>query len=304
MKNKIKLLLWGIGRDYNRRLNLLKFEESQGNIDIVGISDNDMPDLWEIDGWKVYKTSELHALDIDFCMVMSDKYFSEIFNSLSAYGIEDEQILSSKILDIPYFNWDKYLKIQKNNLSIICNNCVGGILYNTLGLKCQSPCKNLSIPDDSFLKLVQNLERYMSLEPKFERWQRDPHSREMFPVIALDDIEIWCNHDQIFCEAREKWNRRKKRINYQNIMLMMYTENDEVGRKFLELTGHRKILFVPEKSKLEDQAAFKLKLFPAQKEFWETVISSASLGKNSCSYKLLDMLNGERKYRNSVGRKT
>ena len=50
MKNKVKLLLWGIGRDYNRRLNLLKYEEYRDNIEIVGVTDSNLPDLPEIDG--------------------------------------------------------------------------------------------------------------------------------------------------------------------------------------------------------------------------------------------------------------
>ena len=234
---------------------------------------------------------------------MSDRYFGEISEELFRYGIEKKRTLSSRILDIPYFDWDKYLRIQKNDLSIICNNCVGGILYHTLGLECQSPCKNLAIPDDDFFKLVQDLERYMGLDPEFVRWQEDPHSKERFPVMKLDDVEIWCNHDRAVDEAREKWNRRKKKINYENILLMMYTENDDIGRRFLGLSRYRKVLFVPENSGVEDQNAFKLKLFPEQKEFWEAVVSSASLGKNSCSYRILDMLIGERKYRNGMGRK-
>ena len=43
-------------------------------------------------------------------------------------------------------------------------------------------------------------------------------------------------------------------------------------------------------------------MFPGQREFWETVNSSASLGKNSCNYKILDMLNGKKAYRNRAGK--
>lgn len=303
MENKPKLLLWGIGREYNRSLNLLKYWEGQGTIKIVGVTDKSIPEAAEIDGWKVYKTTELYRADMDYCLVMSDKYFFEVWEELQVLGVEKERILSSRILSIPYFSWDQYLKIYHSDLSIICNNCVGGILYHTLGLECKSPCKNLAIPDESFLKLIKNLEFYMSLELQFQRWQRDPHSREEFPVMGLDDVEIWCNHDVSADEARDKWNRRKEKINYENILLMMYAENDETGRRFLATGNQRKVLFVPETSRLEGDDVFQLKLFPGQKEFWETVNSSASLGKNSCNYKILDMLNGKRAYRNTTGEK-
>ena len=143
----------------------------------------------------------------------------------------------------------------------------------------------------------------MSLELKFQRWQRDPHSGKEFPVMTLDDVEICCNHDVSVDEARNKWNQRKKKINYENILLMMYVENDETGRRFLATGDQRKVLFVPETSKLEGHDVFHLKLFPGQEEFWETVNSSASLGKNSCNYRILDMLNGKQTYRNTTGEK-
>ena len=302
MENIPRLLLWGIGKEYNRSLNLLKYWERQDIIKIVGVTDKRIPELTEIDGWKIYKTAEVYKSDMDYCLVMSEKYFFEIAEELGALGIEKKRILTSRILNIPYFSWSEYLKIHSSDLSIICNNCVGGILYNTLGLECKSPCKNLAIPDESFLKLIQHLEYYMSLEPEFQRWQEDPHSGKEFPVMRLDDIEIWCNHDESIREAQDKWNRRKKKINYKNILLIMYTETDEIGRRFLEMEQYKKILFVSEKSKLEGKDVFRLKMFPGQKEFWETVNSSASLGKNSCNYCILDMLVGKKVYRNREGK--
>lgn len=302
MGKKPKLLIWGIGQEYSRALNLLKYWESRHKIKVVGVTDKNIFGLLEIDGWKVYETTSINMLDIDYFLVMSEKYFLEIFEELLLLGIDKKKILVSKILYIPYFNWKKYLKIQKSDLSIICNNCVGGIIYNTLGLECKSPCKNLAIPEDSFLKLVHNLEYYMPLKLEFKRWQIDPHSEKDFPVMSLNDIEIWCNHDLSINEARDKWERRKKKINYKNIILIMYTENDKVGETFLKIKKYRKILFVPEISELKHKEVYKLKMFPGQREFWETVNSSASLGKNSCNYKILDMLNGKKAYRNRAGK--
>ncbi|MCI9141201.1 MAG: DUF1919 domain-containing protein [Lachnospiraceae bacterium] len=298
MDSKHKILLWGIGQEYNRVINALKYWEDQNAIEIVGVTDKNIPDLEEIDGWKVYKTIEIHELNIDYYLVMSEKYFLEISKELLVLGVNKNKILNSKILGIPYFSWEKYLLVQKGDLSIICNNCVGGIIYNTLGMECLSPCKNLSIPDESFLKLTQNLEKYMSLELEFKRWQRDPHSQKDFPVMKLDDIEIWCNHDESISEAQDKWDRRKKKINFKNIMLIMYTETEETGRRFLDIEQYKKVLFVSEKSTLEGKDVYRLKMFPGQKEFWETVNNSATLGKSSCNYRILDMLVGKKVYRN------
>lgn len=287
MKNRPRLLIWGLGKDYNRHLNALKYWENQQEVEIIGVTDKDIPELSEIDGWRIYETGGVPKEIVDYYLVMSEKYFFDISNDIVALGVERRAILQSKILDIPYFNWEQYLEIKKSNLSIICNNCAGGILYNTLGLECISPCKNLAIPDDSFLKLISDLQRYMSLELKFKRWQIDPHSKKEFPVMKLDDIEIWCNHDVSASDAENNWSCRKQKINYGNIMLIMYTEDDEVGEAFLESSNYKKILFVPEESKLEGRTVFQLKLYPGQEEFWQVVNSSVSLGKNSYSYKIL-----------------
>ena len=295
---RIKILLWGLGQEYNHSLNSLKYWEQQQSIEIIGVTDRIVPEMEKIDGWNIYAANDIYKLNMDYILVMSEKYFHEIFQDILLLGIERNMILSVKILTIPYFDWNKYTKIQKSDLSIICNNCVGGILYNTLRLECLSPCKNLAIPDESFLKMIQNLEYYMNCKPKLARWQMDPHSKKKFPVMNLDGVEIWFNHDTVFDEALEKWNRRKKKINYKNILLIMYSESDETAEKFLSIVNYcKKIVFVPEQSKIENKNCIKLKMFPDQKEFFEIVNSSASMGKNSYCYKILDMLIGDREYR-------
>jgi len=295
---QVKILLWGLGQEYNHSLNLLKYWEQEQSIEIIGVTDRTIPGMKKIDGWNIYAISDIYKLNIDYILVMSEKYFHEIFQDILLLGIKRNRILSFKILMIPYFNWNKYIKIQKSDLSIICNNCIGGILYNTLKLECLSPCKNLAIPDESFLKMIQNLEYYMNCKPKLVRWQMDPHSKKKFPVMSIDGVEIWFNHDTVIDEALEKWNRRKKKINYKNILLIMYSESDEIAKRFLHIANYcKKIVFVPEQSKIENENCIKLKMFPDQKEFYEVVNSSASLGKNSYSYKILDMLIGDREYR-------
>lgn len=56
-------------------------------------------------------------------------------------------------------------------------------------------------------------------------------------------------------------------------------------------------LWEAEDNDLEDTNAFKLKIPLGQKEFWQVVTSSVSLGKNSYNYKILDMLNGRKDHR-------
>lgn len=299
MNRALKVLIWGIGQYYNRFFNILKYWETMGEIKIVGVTDKNIPDISKIDDWKLYYLSEVSQLEVDAIIVMSDKYYLEIVSVIKQMGFDEKKTIPCKVLEIPYFNWKKYIQIRKSDLSIICNNCVGGILYNTLGLECKSPCKNLAIPDNSFLEIIQNLEYYMECELEFVRWQIDPHSKKQFPVMSLAGNEILCNHDIDIDKAKEKWNRRKQKINYDNILYMMYSESDTICKGFLEKTNHqRRVLFVPANSEIEDaDDVYKLKLFAGQKEFYETVNSSASLGKNGLNYSILDMILGKKEYR-------
>ncbi len=81
MEKKPKLLIWGIGQEYSRALNLLKYWESRHKIKVVGVTDKNIFGLLEIDGWKVYETTSINMLDIDYFLVMSEKYFLEILKN-------------------------------------------------------------------------------------------------------------------------------------------------------------------------------------------------------------------------------
>lgn len=98
MKNIPKLLIWGIGQEYNRALNLLKYWESQHQIEVVGVIDKNVFGLLEIDDWKVYEITSINILNIDYYLVMSEKYYLEILSELLTLGIDKKKVLVSKIL--------------------------------------------------------------------------------------------------------------------------------------------------------------------------------------------------------------
>lgn len=75
------------------------------------------------------------------------------------------------------------------------------------------------LPKD-FLKMLHDLKRYMSLELKevFE-------DGITFPIGELKDIRVYFMHYSSFDEAREKWNKRRDRINYDNLFIL-FTNRD------------------------------------------------------------------------------
>lgn len=297
-----KIVIWGSGTDYNRHVNILKYAEVNREIQIVAITANALPNVKTIDGWPVIHKNYLKNADFDYIVVMHENYFSDISTDIVNLGIERKRIIPCRVLDIPYFNWKDYIDILESDISIVCNNCHGGVLYHTLGLECRSPFKNLALSDKGLLRMLSDLKGYLSAPPQLIRWTVDVHSGLTYPVMAVKDVEIYFNHDKTIEGALEKWERRCKKVNFNNIFVSIYTEESDVVEQFLKLNDYpNKVCFVPyqgNNSRWKDiDNIYELSLLPEQTEFWEPVNSNVSNGKNSFTFDILSLLHMKKKYR-------
>lgn len=113
-------------------------------------------------------------------------------------------------------------KNKNTDFTLITQNCIGGVIYNILGLEFKSPTINLFIEGENFVKLVENLEYYMSVEatPKEECYVDPIDSSISYPKIAIDDIEICCLHYKNCQEAIDAWEKRRKRVNLDNVYVI------------------------------------------------------------------------------------
>lgn len=137
--------------------------------------------------------------------------------------------------------------LRTEGFTIISQNCIGGVFYHDMGQQFLSPTINTFIREPDFVKLCCNLEYYMSL-PLELRWD------EEYPVGRLDDIEIHFMHYETCKEARDSWERRKKRINYDRI-LVLSTDRDGFGGKVYEQwkkIPYPKVLFTANPEFTED----------------------------------------------------
>ncbi len=50
-----KLILWGVGAEYNALINSLKMWETYGQIQVTAVTAKEMMDVKQIDGWSVVK---------------------------------------------------------------------------------------------------------------------------------------------------------------------------------------------------------------------------------------------------------
>ncbi len=116
-----------------------------------------------------------------------------------------------------------YKKCQKRLINktptIIASDCFGGLVYHNLGLKFMSPTINLYIEKEEFIDFVNNLPQYLDAE-----LVEIKDSEKSFPVGRLEynnkSVTINFMHYKTFEEAKEKWNERKKRVDFSNIYII------------------------------------------------------------------------------------
>lgn len=120
-------------------------------------------------------------------------------------------------------------RLKNDNFSIVCSNCIGGIIYNRLGKQFLSPTINLWMHQRDFIKFVLDMRGYLAEELIFIE------SRFDYPVAKLRDIQIYFAHYHSECEARETWNRRKERVNFENLYIIMYDRDGVTCEDLLKL---------------------------------------------------------------------
>lgn len=143
-------------------------------------------------------------------------------------------------------------KIDLSDISLISMNCIGGTFYHDVGYKFLSPTINLFFTASDFIKLVNNLDYYLSLIPVVEMGEK-------YPIGTLDDIKIYFMHYYSCEEALKKWEERKNRINTDKIFVIMIEQNGFSKDDFenFKKIKYPKILFVNKKEyRCEDSVYF------------------------------------------------
>lgn len=133
-------------------------------------------------------------------------------------------------------------RVKNFSPTLICSNCTGGFLYHWLGLRFNSPFINLYLSDSDFVKAMQNFDAF--IETKIIK---DFNSTFSYPVgIGYDGIKIHFMHYKSFTEAVEVWEKRKKRIDRNNmgIMLTNWGGGESVIFDFEKLPFKHKVAFV------------------------------------------------------------
>lgn len=104
-------------------------------------------------------------------------------------------------------------RISCKEVSIISQNCIGGVVYHDIKMNFLSPTINLYFETQDFLRFVGNLAYYLDIIP-IMRWD------EEYPIGYVDDVKIYFMHYETCSNALEKWEKRKKRILWEHILIL------------------------------------------------------------------------------------
>lgn len=128
-------------------------------------------------------------------------------------------------------NRKKQKALKDTPVSLICNNCTGGILLHDYGKRFDSPFVNMAIYGEDFFRLVTDLPRYLSY-PLNE--DKDRSEQYGYPVAMLGDVMIRFPHDSDFGVVLETWNRRVSRVDFSHVFVLWVGYRDELPESMIE----------------------------------------------------------------------
>jgi uncharacterized protein (DUF1919 family) len=145
-------------------------------------------------------------------------------------------------------------RLRSTDFSIISNNCWGGFIYRYFGLPYTSPTIGLFIYPPDYVRFLENLHYYLALDVEFLTGDESKYTQAQpvtYPIGRLDDVELFFMHYRTPEDARESWNSRKQRINYDNL-LVKFSERSplctpEIVERFAALDYPHKICFTMNK---------------------------------------------------------
>lgn len=120
--------------------------------------------------------------------------------------------------------WWLRKRLKNHNFSIICNTCIGGIIYHELGEKFLSPTINMWFEDKDFPKFAQNLRWYLEQPLRFVK------GIDATPTAYCGDILIHFIHYHSDEEANKKWIERSRRVNYDNLFFI-FSDRPDINRE-------------------------------------------------------------------------
>lgn len=148
------------------------------------------------------------------------------------------------------------IRIRNKQVTIISNNCWGGFMYQSCRIKYNSPFIGLYMYAPEYIALLRNLKYNLSQPLRFIKHEQSIYknivpTQYILGVLGDTGIEIVFMHYHLEEEALEKWNRRMRRINWNN-MIVKFSDtdfgcSDNLIEEFDKMPFEHKVCFTAKK---------------------------------------------------------
>ncbi|MBN6065685.1 DUF1919 domain-containing protein [Aggregatibacter actinomycetemcomitans] len=128
-------------------------------------------------------------------------------------------------------------RLQNHGMSVLSSNCVGAFILHDLNEPFNSPFVNLYVKPRNFIRYLQNMPHYHQQTLVFK-----PDDKS-YPVGWLDDIPIHFMHYHSAQEAQEKWETRLKRLDLDNLFIVMTDKDGAEGVTYQDLVDFDNLPF-------------------------------------------------------------
>lgn len=302
-----RCIIWGLGREYEEIFSSIHFEIAKGNMMLLALVAKPEDTVGTIrDGYHIINKGELPDIEFDYLIVASTLWYNEIRKEAIGEGVPPLKILNGNIFKLPLFDFKRYTNLLENPITILSNDCWGGMLYHALYLPFSSPTINMYVPRDSYCKMISNLEYYLS-EPL--QLKREGNIRKNFcPIGKIGDGEneiiLEFSHNVTFEAGWSLWERRKKRVNYNNIFVKMGFDYDEKSEEYLKVfdsIAYKKICFYSAETNIDNVVYLKsFENYVKNGGSWTRAVGYNSFCRQMDplfkAIDILKMLNGEKNY--------
>lgn len=292
-QHPVRIALWGIGAIYREHINLLLAMQALGQIELVVTVDTTPPPVSQLDGMPVATPAELASFGFDYLLLMNKNHTDEMLSmAVGRYGIPREAIRTYRLLHVPGIDFRSYKRLCESRLSIVANNCWGGLAYHALQMECLSPFKNCFFSESDYIHVLENLEHYMAIddvpfiEARYDKW-----NNRVF-LYRLGDIELLLAHEEKCDVALDKWHKRRKRINWNSLFVEFFTSDRLIEERFESLEQYpQRVCFVPYESKMPHSV--QIPVFPNKELFDFSVNETVLEGGKDIALNLINLLLGE-----------
>jgi uncharacterized protein (DUF1919 family) len=148
-------------------------------------------------------------------------------------------------------------RVTNRDFTIISNDCFGGMAYEELDMRYDSPFVGLFVMPNDYMRLLSNLRwcqqplqfKTESRQERINIWRANV-LQKMYPIGVLgDDVEVHFLHYRSRDEAAAKWERRAQRIHWDNLLVKICWHEQECMeswlREFDAMPFARKLALVP-----------------------------------------------------------